>query len=662
MGLLRLESNAFRFENAPAIFQSATEQLILDIPNMRVYIDDIGWSSDTVEDSLDKFESLLKRCHKANLKIAPEKTKLCYKELVLLGHRVHEGGVSPVEDKIIKIRKSKPPRNPKEVASFLGLVGYYQEYIPDFATKALPLTNLKSKKAIWKWGSEEQTSFDTLVNVLHSDIVLISPQWDQVFRLEVDASDKAMGAVLLQMRDDKWRPIAFASKKLSDTQSRYSASERECLGLIWAVEKFRYYLHGRKFQLVTDHKPLKWLDENKNTRPKLFRWSLILGEYEKEIIYKPGVSHIVPDAMSRLEPWFETAQSNYHFQLLVDVLHGKEVPDYVSRSEKRKVETAVKSHILADGLVYKKTPNGKRVVPPPKTRLKITKYFHGQSHEKGERLAKKVKARFSWPHMDVELSKAILACDTCRNRDPGQAIRKKAFNPPPLPWRAFEHLQLDFTYLPQTKNGHKVLLNIQCYYTKFCELIPFSVPSASATAQSLYFKVFLRYGMPFKIQSDRGSEFLNEVIKEFMQIIKVKHSFSSPYTPTSQGSVERSHRTLTEILMKRLSKHQQENWDLYLEEIQFFLNTSHNTGIGFSPFELLYGFRVRYPLEMSFPEWRAYLPFTEEDRIRLLKERLDHRAKLREQVELLKAITVAEQRKIREHEEYPNPLGLQPGA
>ena len=139
--------------------------------------------------------------------------------------------------------------------------------------------------------------------------------------------------------------------------------------------------------------------------------------------------------------------------------------------------------------------------------------------------------------MDAQLAQAVLKCDTCRNLDPGQALKKRSFNPPPLPWRAFEDIQLDFTYLPNTSSGMKVLLTIQCYYTKFVELVAFEVPPAKATALALYFHVFLRYGMPRKIQSDRGPEFKNELIREFMEIIRVKHSFSSPYTPTSQGWV-----------------------------------------------------------------------------------------------------------------------------
>ena len=117
----------------------------MDIENMKPYMDDIGWSCDTVKECLDRFEQLLERCHKHNIKVAPDKVFLCMKEIILLGHRVHEGGVSPTEEKIAKIRSMRPPTIKAEIASFLGLVGYYQEYIERFQETALPLTPLKAK-------------------------------------------------------------------------------------------------------------------------------------------------------------------------------------------------------------------------------------------------------------------------------------------------------------------------------------------------------------------------------------------------------------------------------------------------------------------------------------------------------------------------------------
>ena len=140
--------------------------------------------------------------------------------------------------------------------------------------------------------------------------------------------------------------------------------------------------------------------------------------------------------------------------------------------------------------------------------------------------------------------------------------------------------------------------------------------------------------MPIKLQSDQGPEFANHVVRELLELVRVRHSFSSPYTPTAQGSVERSHRTIESLMKKKFSEKQFRDWDLYVPETQFFLNTSLNTGTGFSPFELLYGFRVRFPLELAFPEYRDHIPFTEADRESLLQYQLRQRQEFRDQIEL----------------------------
>jgi phospholipid-translocating ATPase len=137
--------------------------------------------------------------------------------------------------------------------------------------------------------------------MLKSPPVLRPPNWDNLFILQVDASDFGVGAILSQLdMEGQEHPVAFASRKLQPREMKLSTTEKECLAIVWAVEMFRYYLFGRKFKLQTDHNPLVWLNQVKNKNRKLLRWSLTLQEYDIELEHKIGEKHVNVDALSRL--------------------------------------------------------------------------------------------------------------------------------------------------------------------------------------------------------------------------------------------------------------------------------------------------------------------------------------------------------------------------
>ncbi|XP_072384610.1 uncharacterized protein [Diabrotica undecimpunctata] len=250
---------------------------------------------------MSRLTEVFKRLRKANLKIQPDKCEFLRKEVAYLGHLVTENGVKTNPAKISCIKNFPEPKNTKEIKSFLGLAGYYRRFIPNFAKISKPLTKLLQKDVPFIFNSDCKEAFNELKNILTSDPILIYPNFEEPFLLTTYASAFAIGAVLSQGPIGKDLPIAYASRTLCGAETKYSTIERELLAIVWAVKHFRPYLFGRKFTLITDHRPLTWLFSIKDPGSRLARWRLKLEEYNYKIEHRAGKINRNADALSRIK-------------------------------------------------------------------------------------------------------------------------------------------------------------------------------------------------------------------------------------------------------------------------------------------------------------------------------------------------------------------------
>ena len=181
------------------------------------------------------------------------------------------------------MRDTPPPKNLHELRSFLGLTGYYRKFFWKYANVAEPLNKLTRSSKKWVWDNSQQKAFNTLKQSLITAPTLAFPNFEKLFTLYTDASSVGLGAVLSQFIDDKERVIAYWSNTLSKAQRNYSVTERESLAMTEAIKHFRYYLLGRKFQLVVDHHSLvfKMTDAN----DKLLKMAIRLQEYDFNVVY-----------------------------------------------------------------------------------------------------------------------------------------------------------------------------------------------------------------------------------------------------------------------------------------------------------------------------------------------------------------------------------------
>lgn len=267
------------------------------------FIDDIGIYSNSWIEHLEHLRIVFQALRDANLSAKPSKCCFGYPELTFLGHVVSNGIIKPTVDKLENIKSFPVPKTKKQVRSFMGLIGFYRKFIPEFSNIAAPITDLtkKSMPKHIKWSENLQSHFDKLKQVLLSKPVLRSPDFSKGFYLRTDACDTGVGAVLEQEFDDGRHPVMYLSKKFSGPECNYSVIEKECYAIVWAVKLLRQYLEGVEFCIESDHQPLTWLQRVKMTNQRLLRWSLILQEFKYSVAYVRGKCNVVADYLSRLD-------------------------------------------------------------------------------------------------------------------------------------------------------------------------------------------------------------------------------------------------------------------------------------------------------------------------------------------------------------------------
>ncbi|CAM4658449.1 unnamed protein product [Lepidochelys kempii] len=303
LGLYEFNVLPFGLRNAPATFQRLVDGLLAGLGEYAVaYLDDVAIFSDSWADHLEHLQEVLERIREAGLTVKAKKCQIGLNRVTYLGHQVGQGTISPLQAKVDAIQKWPVPKSKKQVQSFLGLAGYYRRFVPHYSQIAAPLTDLTKKKQpnAVQWTGKCQKAFNKLKATLMSDPVLRAPDFDKPFLVTTDASERGVGAVLMQKGpDQEFHPVVFLSKKLSERESNWSVTEKECYAIVYALEKLRPYVWGRRFHLQTDHAALKWLHTVKETNKKLLRWSLALQDFDFDIQHISGASNKVADALSR---------------------------------------------------------------------------------------------------------------------------------------------------------------------------------------------------------------------------------------------------------------------------------------------------------------------------------------------------------------------------
>ena len=361
--------------NAPATFQRCMMAIFYDMVEdfLEIFMDDFSVFGSSFDACLNNLEKVLTRCEETNLVLNWEKCHFMVQEGIVLGHKISQSGIEVDKAKVEVIANLPPPTTVRGIRSFLGHAGFYRRFIKDFSKIAKPLTNLLVRDVPFVFSSECKQAFETLKEKLISAPIMVAPEWGEPFEMMCDASDRAVGAVLGQQRQNRFQPICYASKTLNETQLNYTTTEKELLAVVFAFDKFRSYLILSKVVVYTDHSALKYLFSKQDARPRLIRWILLLQEFDVEIRDKKGAENFVADHLSRLEfvsnkegskdEIQEDFPDEYLFKVtplpdpwyadFANYLAGNILPMHFSAQDKKKFFSDIKHYLWEDPYLYK---------------------------------------------------------------------------------------------------------------------------------------------------------------------------------------------------------------------------------------------------------------------------------------------------------------------
>ena len=310
-GLFSYEVLPMGLSGSPWTFARLGQEIfgeMLSKEGMVLFIDDMCLYGPTFDHHMKTWREVLDLLRKNNLKLKPSKTHLfTNKGLAFLGHHVGPEGISPNPTKIQAIAEYPVPQTVKDVRAFVALCSYFRKHVPKFATLAAPLNAMTRKGVHFKWTEECEAAFAQLKSALTNSNLLAYPRFEdksKPFIITTDASDSGIGGWLSQEDEHgEKRPIAFYSRTFNTAESRYSVIEKEALAIVACIQAFHYYIHGRHFELHSDHAPLRYVlshaQKGRIQNTRLERWKLSLQGLDMIVKYIPGPKNVVADALSR---------------------------------------------------------------------------------------------------------------------------------------------------------------------------------------------------------------------------------------------------------------------------------------------------------------------------------------------------------------------------
>ncbi|UYV79514.1 hypothetical protein LAZ67_17002951, partial [Cordylochernes scorpioides] len=609
-GLYEFRVMPFGLCNAPATFERMMDTVLKGLKwNICLcYLDDIVVYGPSFEEHIKRLEVVLECLQQAGLNVNNEKCLFGSRQLKILGHVVNENGIHPDPEKVEAILKFPSPKSIPDVRSFLGLCSYYRRFVENFSCKAKPLNDLLKNDAKFCWNKEQENAFEILKEALTSEPVLGHFIEDAETHIHTDASGYGIGAVLIQIQGGAERPIAYASRTLTKAEKNYSTTEKELLAVVWATSKFRPYLFGRNFTVVTDHHSLCWLAGLKDPSGRLARWALRLQEFDITVVYKSGRKHKDADCLSR-NPVPEEQEDFPNIISIIDIrAEQSRDPNLAKIIDKIEETGPFKGFEVMDGVLYKRNyePYGRQrlLVLPKQMRLEVLKNLHDAptaGHLGFAKTYDRARKIFFWGGMYKTIRQYIAHCRECQRRKsvpqrpPGQLM--------PIPPANFPFQKIGMDLLgrfPVTNQGNKWIIVCTEYMTRFATTKAIPDAGAMEIARFIVEEIILRHGAPQQIITDRGTNFMSQIIKEINNLSGINHLKTTAYHPQTNGLTERLNKTLTDMLSMYVDV-EQKNWDEVLPFVTFAYNTAKQETTGFSPFFLVHGREAETTLDTLLP-------------------------------------------------------------
>jgi hypothetical protein len=638
--------------NAPSIHQRrVTNALRRYIGKIcHIYLDDIVIWSSSIDEHEANVRKILQALQDAKLHINPNKCELFCSQIHFLGHKISQKGIEADEGKADRILAWPQPKSAQDVRSFLGLVRYLASFLPNLADYTGILTELTFKSCdsrFPEWTAAHQEAFEGIKRLITSRDCLTTIDHDlmpdhKIF-VTTDASDMRSGAVLsFGTSWESARPVAFDSRTFKGPELNYPVHEKEMLAIVRALKKWRTDLIGVPFLIYTDHKTLENFDTQKDLSRRQARWMEFLSQYDGKIVYVKGEDNTVADALSRLPVSCSTTSTTaegsaqpiydcYAASILanpspispltvVAALSNSSLADSPTPSPalpysiSRVTADAKLLDLLRGGYssdpwiksLQKAEPgmtnvqkrgnlwfvNERLVVPNvPTLREAIFRLCHDVlGHFGPDKSYEALRHSFYWPNMRRDLQCAYVpGCTDCQRNKSSTRRPVGPLHPLPIPDERCDSVAIDFVGPLPLDAGHDCLLTMTDRSGSDIQLVPTTTTLDAEGMADLFFNNwYCENGLPLEIISDRDKLFMSKFWRALHKLTGVKIKASTAYHPQTDGSSERTNKTVIQALRFHVERNQT-GWVRALPRVRFHMMNTVNKSTKYTPFQLRFG-------------------------------------------------------------------------
>ena len=619
---------------------------------MTSYVDDIATSSATFEEHVRHVRKMFERLREFNLKVKAKKCQLFQSSIKFLGHIVSERGLEIPYERIKAIMEIPIPRNVRQVRRIIGIANFNRDFVESIDLYLGPLHDLTKKDVKFNWTAHHTECFQLIKKKLSSRPCLAFPEEEATKVIQSDASDNSVGGLIGQMNGKSLQVIAYFNKRLSKSERKWSACERELFAVMVATRRFYKLLIDRPFWIYTDHKPLTVLNTHKIPKnQRLYRWGVELSMFNFKIRYFKGKDNIIADSISRLEYAVNNSddktideiasedivralddekeeeptervcpydESELKFVLNIDVTEEDQIAELDNNIEKYQNEdtmcTAYKAVILGrnkefpeilkkfkvyDNVLYKKkrrnqrNPNQLQVVIPQKLVPKLLEVYHdgrdSGAHQGVNKTEQKIADRYYFQNSRQYIRAHIQRCERCQlTREPN----KRPYGAPRVigaPEQPFHTINMDLCGpFRKSAKGNKYFIVAVDRLTRY--VTAKAVPNKRAQNYIDFLtEISNLHSTPSKLITDRDAAFEDKTFKKFIDGMAIEHRKTATYFAASDGLSEINNRKILNGL-RRYCNHEYKYWDIDLQSVVKSINRSINITVGWSPHFLLFGY------------------------------------------------------------------------
>jgi hypothetical protein len=562
---------------ASEIFQKRLYQAIGDLPGVLCIADDIllygaGNTEEEARSDHDiKLKKLLQRCREVGVRLNRDKMKLQQKTVKFIGHILTTQGLKPDPEKIEAIKDMPRPEDVAGVQRLGGFVNYLAKFLPKISDVMSPIRQLTRKDVPWNWADAQEAAFNEVKRLVSEAPILRYYDATKRLTIQCDSSQSGLGAALLQ----EGQPIAFASRSLTDTETRYAQIEKELLAIVFACEKFHQYVYGNHVTVLSDHRPLETILKKPlaNAPRRLQGMAMRLQKYDVTIEYLKGKLMYLADTLSRAylptstetgpQDGIEEVNMMQYLPISKDRLAAIKTAtenDYACRAlkevilegwpeSKQDMAPEVTPYFayrdemtVIDGIILR----GERVVIPRDMRKTMKEKIHS-SHLGITGCFRRARECLYWPNMAADIKDYISSCAICREVETKNS--KETLMSHDIPDRPWSKVGTDLFSLRGKKGSREDYLITVDYFSNFFEVDRLYDTTAKSVISKLK-QHFARYGLPEVVVSDNGPQYACEEFASFARKWDFEHRPSSPGNSQANGKAESAVKTAKALIKK----------------------------------------------------------------------------------------------------------------